>query len=172
MEPKINIPRVTDPEARRFLGSFLRDRAINREYYELVPEDKFDYRMVNSPKRKSDSPRESLAHQIGVERDYVYGIATGTLRFESGDDPELKKLSKSKLLELLSESDRTLIDTLATPGIMSRSVTVPWSPQPVPMVAVIWALDSHEIMHQGWNMAVMDHLDIPRFESLKQLWGS
>jgi hypothetical protein len=29
----------------------------------------------------------------------------------------------------------------------------------------------HDILHIGWNLAVMDHLNVPRFESLIHYWG-
>jgi len=78
----MDIPKITDPQAKAFIEQFLRDREINREFYKRVPEDKFDFRMVNTPQRKSDSPRESLAHQIDTTRDYINGVKTGVLQFE------------------------------------------------------------------------------------------
>lgn len=54
----MNFEEVSSPEAKAFLTQFFLDRAINREFYEKVPEDKFDYRMVDRPERKSDSPRD------------------------------------------------------------------------------------------------------------------
>lgn len=65
----MDLTDIANTEAKRFLLQFFGDRAINREFYEKVPEDKFDFRIVNTPKRKSDSPRESLAHQIDTERE-------------------------------------------------------------------------------------------------------
>lgn len=78
------ISKITDPQAKAFIEQFLRDREINKEFYKRVPEDKFDFRMVNTPQRKSDS---------------------------------------------------------------------------------------HEILHQGWNLAIMDHLAIERFPALQEMWG-
>lgn len=163
--------QITDPEAKRFAISFLQDRAINREYYERVPEDKFDFRMVDTPSRKADSPRESLGHQIGVQHDYMNGITSGTLSFESGDDKQLKKLSKNELLKKLQEADEKLIKILSNSEIGNKKVKVPWSDTPIPAIASLWALDSHEILHTGWNLAVMDHLNIERFDNLKRVWG-
>lgn len=167
----MDITKITDPEAKRFIQQFLTDRAINKEYYERVPEDKFGYRMVDTPERKSDSPRESLGHQIGVQNDYMSGIVTGTLTFKSGDDKQLKSLGKTELLKKLQEVDQKLIGLLSDPEIGNKKVKVPWSETPIPAIASLWAMDSHEILHTGWNLAVMDHLNIERFPTLKRIWG-
>ncbi len=60
----IDISRITDPEAKRFLGQFFRNRAVNREFYKRVPDDKFDFRMVDTNARKSDSPERVLSIKL------------------------------------------------------------------------------------------------------------
>ena len=30
----------------------------------------------------------------------------------------------------------------------------------------------HDILHIGWNLALADHLDLPRLPSLSAYWGS
>lgn len=167
----MNITKITDPEAKRFILQFSTDRAINREYYERVPEVKFDYRMVDTPERKSDSPRESLGHQIGVQNDYMNGVISGTLAFKSGDDKQLKSLPKAELLQKLQEADQRLLELLSDPDIGNKKIKVPWSETPIPAIVSLWAMDSHEILHTGWNLAVMDHLNIERFPTLKEMWG-
>jgi len=165
--------KITDPEGKRFIQQFFSDRTINREFYERVPENKFDYRMVDTPQRKSDSPRESLAHQIDTERDYINGVKTGELHFGVVYD-DLKTpnaLSKTQLLQKLQEEDEELIKVLSNPDIANKRVKVPWSETSIPAIASLWAMDSHEILHTGWNLAVMDHLNIERFPALKQIWG-
>lgn len=164
---------VKNSEARRFLEQFFRDRAINREFYERVPEEKFDFRMVITPKRKSDSPRESLAHQIDTQRDYMSAIKTGILKFRNDyqDIADPAKLTKQELLEKMEEADRELISLLSDPQVAEKKVKVPWTSSPISILSMIWALDSHEILHTGWNLALMDHLDISRFQSLKDMWG-
>lgn len=72
-----DLSRVENSEARVFLEQFMNDRAINREFYQRVPEDKLDYRMVDTPERRSDSPRESLAHQVYVTRSTFMGHGQG-----------------------------------------------------------------------------------------------
>jgi len=162
---------VTNPAAKAFLNQFFGDRAINRVYYEKVPDDKFDYRMVDTKDRKSDSPQESLAHQIGIQRDYLYAIETGKLEFKSGDNKTLKALPKSKLLKLFQEEDERMIQILSDENNCKKPVIVYWSKEPIPTVSMLWSLDSHEILHTGWNLAVMDHLNIERFPALKKMWG-
>jgi uncharacterized damage-inducible protein DinB len=169
----MDITSVKNSEAKRFLSQFFNDRAINREFYERVPEDKFDYRMVDNTKRKSDSPRESLAHQIDTQRDYINAIKTGVLKFgeKYSDLAEPEKLSKSELLQKLDEAEKELVSLLSDDKIEAKKARVPWTSEPISVLSMIWALDSHEILHTGWNLAIMDHLDIERFQKLKEMWG-
>lgn len=169
----MDISKITNPEAKRFLRAFLADREINREFYNRVPEESFDFRMVDTPQKKSDSPRESLAHQIDTTRDYINGIKSGVLKFankyEDLSDPS--KLSKSELLSKLGKTEQELIEVLSDPEIENKKVKVPWNDDLIPAIASLWGLDSHEILHTGWNLAVMDHLNIERFPALKKMWG-
>ena len=48
--------KIKNTEARRFFKAFLVNREINRQFYIRIPEEQFDYRMVDAPTRKSDSP--------------------------------------------------------------------------------------------------------------------
>lgn len=170
---KINLSKVTSPEAKAFLEQFLRDREINKEFYKRVPEDKFDFRMVDTPQRKSDSPRENVAHQIDTTRDYINGVKTGVLKFriEYDDLTEPQKLTKDELLAKLDESEQELVEILSDTKISDKKVRVPWSKEPIPAVSSLWGLDSHEILHTGWNLAIMDHLNIGRFTALQEMWG-
>lgn len=167
----LDISKVTNSEAKKFITAFFANRAINREYYEIVPEERFDYRMVDNSAQKSDSPRESLGHQIGVQQDYMNGVITGVLKFETGDDKKLKGLSKAELLKKLTEVDEKLVEILSDKNIDNKTVKTSWSKTPISVVSSLWGLDSHEILHTGWNLAVMDHLNIKRFDSLKNIWG-
>ncbi|MBI3620344.1 hypothetical protein HY214_04360 [Candidatus Roizmanbacteria bacterium] len=173
----MNSQKPTNPEGKRFLSVFLADRKINEEIYKLIPEHKFDYRMVNTASKQSDSPRESLTHQIYVTRNYVRALKTGTLHW--GDavyhklmQPGDKKRSKEELLKAFDKGTEELCQALSDPTIGEKQVYVTWSKQPVSALLSIWSLDRHEILHQGWNLALMDHLHIPRFRKLKEMWGS
>ena len=129
--------------------------------------------MVDTPQRKSDSPRESLVHQISITRDYINGVKTGTLQFgvKYEDLAEPQKLTKDELLAKLEETEKELIEILSDPEIANKKMQVPWSKEPIPAVTALWSLDSHEILHQGWNLAIMDHLNIERFPALRKMWG-
>src|SRR3989344_5612806 len=142
----MDISKITDPQSKAFIEQFLRDREINKDFYKRVPEDKFDFRMVDTLERKSDSPRESLAHQIDTTRDYINGVKTGTLRFgiKYDDLTEPNKLTKDELPVKLEESEKELIQILSDPEIGDKKVKVPWSERPIPAVSSFWALDSHE----------------------------
>ncbi len=50
----MDISEAVSREARRFLDQFFKDRAINSEFYGWVPEEKFGFRMVDTPGLKSD----------------------------------------------------------------------------------------------------------------------
>lgn len=160
-------------QAAIFLDQFIKDRNINFEFYTRIPEDKLDFRMVDTPKRKSDSPRESMAHCIAAQRQYLDGVQTGKLEFGTAyeDLKDVTKLSKADLLEKLKHEDEKLAEILKIEENCNKKVSVPWSSEPVSAVTMLWGLDSHEILHTGWNLALMDHLDIERFPALKEMWG-
>lgn len=169
----MDISKIANPAAKMFIDTFLANRNINKEFYNLVPEDKLDFRMVDTPQRKSDSPRESLIHQIDTTRDYLNGVTSGVLQFDNQyEDLHLpKKLTKSDLLKKLGETEKELIEVLSDPKISNKKVQVPWSKEPIPAIDSLWGLDSHEVLHTGWNLAVMDYLNIERFPALKRMWG-
>lgn len=167
----IDFSRVKDPKTKDFLQSFFAHREINREFYQRVPEDKFDFRMVDTAKRKSDSPRESLAHQINVQRIYMKAIEIGELRFGDYYNQKLKAKSKNELLQELEKADKELVDLLAKEENLKKKIIVPWNKKGVSAVEMLWGLQEHEILHTGWNLAIMDHLNIKRFSALKKMWG-
>ncbi len=164
---------MTQPTARAAFSAFVLDRRVNREFYERVPEDKFDFRMVESKSRRSDSPRESLAHQIRVQREYMRGIESGRLELGALIDMEveLHTLPKHELLALLDQAGRELEQLVCDPGMEQRRIEAPWSDIPLTAGEVIGFLQMHEVLHTGWNLAVMDHLEMERFPALRELWG-
>lgn len=162
---------ILNPEAKTFLEEFTVNRAINREFYEKVPDDQFNFRMVDTPERKSDSVRETLAHQIAVQIDYLNAIESGKLMFVAGNNTELKKLSKEKLLDVLTRIDTELTDLLADQVNCVRKISVPWSEELIPATEMLWGLNNHEILTTGWILAIMDHLNMERFPKLKERWG-
>lgn len=167
----MDFSRVTNPKAIDFLKSFFGHREINREFYKRVPEEKFDFRMVDTPERKSDSVRESLAHQINVQRTYMMAVEKGELRFGDYYNQQLKTESKEDLLKELETADKELINMLADKENLNKQIVVPWSKEPINMIDMFWGLNEHEILHTGWNIAIMDHLNVERFPALKNMWG-
>jgi uncharacterized damage-inducible protein DinB len=167
----MDISNVSNPKAKDFLKTFFVNREINREFYKRVPEDKFDFRMVDKPGRKSDSPRESLAHQINVQRTYMLAVEKGELKFGDYYEQNLKVKSKDELLSELDKDDQELIEILADERKCKKKVKVPWSKQQVDAIDMLWGLDQHEVLHTGWNLAIMDHLSMGRFPALKKVWG-
>jgi len=167
----MDFSKVTNQEARRFLTSFFLHREINREFYCQVPENRYDFRMVNVAEKISDSPRESLAHQINVQRAYTKAIKTGELKFGSYYDQKLKDFTKKALLLELERADEELIQMLSKEKFLKRKIVAPWSKKPANPVEMLWGLYEHEILHTGWNLALMDHLRIKRFPALRKVWG-
>lgn len=169
----MDINKITDLGIREAFYSFFMNREINRDFYSLVPEKDLDFRMVDNPLRKSDSPRESMAHHIGVTRDYIQGIKVGNIAFGNKYDDlvDYEKLSKEELIKKLDETVTELFNMLCDPGISRRKIKVPWNEDGISVLEVLRALDSHEVLHTGWNLAIMDHLNIERFPKLKAMWG-
>lgn len=126
--------------------------------------------MVDTLTKKSDTPRESLAHLIRVTRAYILGIQNGFFKAGAYKNESLANLSKTELLKELEIADQELIEVLSIEENVFKKVVTPWNPNSR-AVDMLWGLDSHEILHTGWNIALMDHLGIDRFESLKKMWG-
>lgn len=169
----MDLTKISNEEVASFLRTFFTNRNINKDFFKLLPNNKLDFRLVDSPNRKSDSPRESLIHLIEITRAYTDGIKTGGFDFNVSY-PDLKNLvevNKTFLLELLDNSEQDLVDTLSTLDIEKTQVKVSWSKDPVPILLSLWGMNNHEILHTGWNIAIMDVLDMPRFDSLKKVWG-
>ncbi|HEU0072519.1 MAG TPA: hypothetical protein VFS30_00770 [Dehalococcoidia bacterium] len=172
MPAALDRSRITSQEAKRFLGAFM----MNREFYRRVPAEKLDYRMVDTKTRRSDSPRESLLHQLFVVRNYVYSVKTGVLQW--GEErqvllmaPALSRWGKQRLLDEMHKTEQELVDLLALADIDERTVKVGWQDEPIPAIRLLHSLNDHEILHTGWNLALMDHLQMERYPALSRLWG-
>ncbi len=83
----VDINTIADPQVRLFYTLFLSQRTILRDFYVALPEEQYDYRMVD-----------------------------------------------------------TRVETL-------------------------YLIRDHDILHVGWNLALMDHLGMERFSSLREYWG-
>lgn len=168
---KIDIQSIQNPQVRAFYSLYWPQHQIVCDFFACLPETAYDFRMVDSPGHRSDSPRESLAHILYVNLVYFYGIKSGKLEFKSMGTENYKGESKSQLLEEMERIDQELFDYLTSGDFDSnRKVAVFWGGEMDP-VDVLFFLRDHDILHIGWNLAYMDHLNMPRFESLKQYWG-
>jgi uncharacterized damage-inducible protein DinB len=172
----MNTSTIASAEARNFLWRFRLNREVNREFYRRVPAEKLDYRMVDSKTHRSDSPRESLLHQLFVVRNYVHSVKTGVMQWGPERErlllaPALATWDKKRLLTEMDRTEQELVELLALPDIDSRCVKVAWQDEPLPALRLLQGLNDHEILHTGWNLALMDHLQIERYPALTQLWG-
>ena len=102
---RLGVSSIQDPRVRAFYSLYWSQHQIIYDFFTRLAEEQFDYRMADTPEKKSDTPCESLAHILYVQLVYLNGVKTGKLEFKS------------------------------------------------------------------WNLALMDHLNVPRFESLIQYWG-
>ena len=176
MPAALDTSRITSGEARSFLWLFMMNREVNREFYRRVPAESLDYRMVDTKTRRSDSPRESLLHQLFVVRNYVHSVKTGVLQWGAERQellmtPALSRWGKQRLLEEMRKTEQELVDLLALPDIEERRVTVGWQDEPLSAIRLLYSLNDHEILHSGWNLALMDHLGMERYPALRALWG-
>lgn len=162
--------RIADPRARLFLDQHLQQRRILADFYALLPEEHYDYRLVDRPDRRADSPRESLAHILHVHGVYVRAARTGVLAFDDAGERRCPDDSKRALLEELDRLGEELVELLCDPGFdLDAPVEAPWGHESA--LSALYLIRDHDILHVGWNLAVMDHLGMERFPSLREYWG-
>lgn len=167
----IDIGSIQNPQVGAFYGLTWSQHRILHEFYTLITEEQYDYRMVDSPVRKSDTPREGLAHILYVELVYLNSTRTGRLEFKDLGVEHYKKMTKDQLLAEWERIDQEMFAYLTSVDFdSSQQVEVPWGGA-MNAVDVLFFLRDHDILHIGWNLALMDHLDVPRYASLIQYWG-
>ena len=151
-------------EAKGFYYIYLPQRRILADFYTLLPKESYDYRMVDG----ADTPRESFLHILATHYQYLDGIRTGRLTFSEVDAP-----SDATKAALLAEMDRIEEETwgcLSGAGFdPDAAIEAPWGKMRAG--DAIFLLRDHDILHVGWNLALMDHLDMERFPSLREYWG-
>ncbi len=166
-----DIGAIADPQVRGFYGAYWPQRQIIYDFFTQLTEEQFDYRMVDVPGRRADSPRESLAHILYVQLVYLNGVAGGVLEFKSMGVEHYRLMSKAQLLAEMERIEAQMYAMLTAEGFDSRRpVRVFWGGE-MGVVDVLYFLRDHDILHIGWNLALMDHLEVPRFESLVAYWG-
>lgn len=166
-----DISSIRDPRVRTFYSLYWPQHRAIIDFYAGLTEEQFDCRLVDTPERRSDSPRESLAHILYVQLVYFEGVRTGKLEFRSLGVEHYRQMTKAQLMAELERIDGELYAYLTAETFDSeRQVEVFWGGK-MNAVDVLFFLRDHDILHIGWNLAYMDYLNVPRFESLIQYWG-
>jgi uncharacterized damage-inducible protein DinB len=168
---QIDIQSIPDQKVRTFYALSWSQHQILVDFYNLLEEEQYDFRMVDRPERAADSPRESLAHILYVQLVYWNAMKMGNLEFKSMQSEHYALMKKAQLLAEWERIDHEMFKFLTSPEFDSNSqVEVPWGGK-MNAIDLLFFLRDHEILHIGWNLAVMDHLGIARFPSLIQYWG-
>lgn len=162
----LNGDTINDPQIKQFFQSYLPQRHIVRDFYELVPDDKLDYRMVD----RADSPRESLIHILETQLAYFGGVKSGNLSFDAMGAERYQAISKQQLLDELAALDEEMYRYASAPGFdPTARVETSWGDETA--LSVLYLVRDHDILHVGWNLALMDHLEMERYQSLVDIWG-
>ncbi len=168
---ELDIGAIRDPRVRQFYALYWPQRRIIHDFFQLLTEEQYDFRLTDTPQRRADSPRESLAHILYVQLVYLNGVRTGALAFGPMGVDHYRTLPRAQLLGELERIERAMFDELTSEAFdPGRPVAVFWGGQ-MDAIDVLYFLRDHDILHVGWNLAVMDHLQVPRFESLIAYWG-
>jgi len=168
---RLDIGSIKDSRVRTFYSLYWPQHQIICDFFARLTEEQFDYRMVDTPARRSDTPRESLAHILYVQLVYFNGVKTGELEFKPMGVEHYKQMTKVRLLAEMERIDAEMLAYLTADTFDSNGpVQVFWGGE-MNAIDVLFFLRDHDILHIGWNLAWMDHLNIPRFESLIQYWG-
>lgn len=165
------IDTIHHPDVRLFYALYWPQRCILRDFYTLLPEEQYDARVVDTPTRHADTPRESLIHLIRIQQIYLAALHTRVLRFEPQHPPLHATMRKPDLMHGWEQVEQAMFDTLTADTFnATQPITVPWG-ESAP-VDLLFFLRDHDILHIGWNLAVMDYLDLPRYASLTAYWGA
>jgi hypothetical protein len=93
-----DIGSIQGPRVRTFYSLYWPQRRIVSDFFARLAEEQFDYRMVDTPERKADTPRASLAHILYVQLVYLNGVKTGKLEFKSMGVEHYAGMAKAQLL--------------------------------------------------------------------------
>ena len=168
---KIDLTTIKNPQVRQFYTLYWAQHQVIVDFYNLLPEEQFDTCLTDSPQRKSDTPRQSLAHILYVQLVYLKSARTGTLEFKSLGTEHYAQMSKVQLLAELERIDTEMYTLLTAETFDSGAqVAVPWGGK-MNVIDLLFFMRDHDILHIGWNLAVMDRVNLPRFTSLIQYWG-
>jgi hypothetical protein len=124
---KIDLNSIHDPQVRFFYQLYIPQHQILLDFYNLLAEEQYDFRMVDTMGRKSDTPRESLAHILYVQLVYLTSVLTGELEFKSMGVEHYKEMTKEQLLVEARRIDKEMFSQLTAESFDSnRRVAVPW----------------------------------------------
>lgn len=138
---------IANPEVKMFYGLYMAQRRVIRDFYVNLPEDKLDFRMVDTPERRSDSPRESFAHILAVQLVYFDALKTGTLDFSKMRRVDASG-SKAQLLAEMDRIDAEFYDYITRPEFdPAKHVNARWGQMTAG--AVLHATREHDILHVG-----------------------
>ena len=165
----VDVGEITRPEVRRFFELYLPHRQVIRHFYELLPDDKLDYRMLDTNGRRSDSPRESLVHILETQLAYFNGIKSGSLSWDEMGAEQHRSLDKQQLLSELAALDEEMYRYTTRPEFDPTSKVENSGDETA--LSVLYLIRDHDILHTGWNLALIDHLGLERYPSLADIWG-
>jgi uncharacterized damage-inducible protein DinB len=165
------IETIADPQVKLFYTLYLPQSNILRDFYQRLSEDQFDYRLIDVPERRADSPRESLAHLLEYRLIVFNGVKTGTLVFTGMGSERYQQMTKDQLLAAWEQIEQELFTYLTDEHFESEAkVSTPWGTA-MTAIECLYLIRDHDILHIGWNLALMDLLSMERFPSLMQYWG-
>jgi hypothetical protein len=168
---KPEITSINNQSVQAFYSLYWPQHQILIDFFNQLGEEHYDFRMASLEKRKSESPRESLAHIIFVQSVYLDSAKTGKLNFNAISIEPFKTLSRAELLAKWELCDTEMYTFLTGENFDSTStISVPWGGV-MNAIDLLFFLRDHDILHIGWNLAYMDMLDLPRYNSLMQYWG-
>ena len=133
---QIDIGAIKDPKVRAFYALTWSQHQILLDFYNTLEEGQYDFRIVERPERKADTPRESLAHILYVQLVYWNAMQTGKLEFKSMGSEHHAQMKKSELLtmRLNPAIARTLRPAFKTFAALATSI-VSVTGRPIDVVA-------------------------------------
>jgi len=168
---QMKLEHIKDDRVRFYYERYLSQREILRDFFKNLSDDNYDFCMLENEKRKTDTPRDSLAHILHFQLINFNGMKTGKLVYKSQGVDRYWKISRGELIAEMERIDRELFEYLAANDFDKDAVIVtPWGEQ-WNCLDILSGLRDHDILHIGWNLALMDFLNMPRYASLANYWG-
>ena len=107
-------------------------------------------------------------HILRTHGQYLAGVTSSRLSFAKRAAPS--DLTKAVLLAEMDRIEEETWGCLSDAGFdPDATVEAPWGEMRAG--DAIFLIRDHDILHVGWNLALMDHLNMERFPSLIEHWG-